>query len=229
VLLGSAKEASGPYPPQSWAYNPNIAPSEYNFEKAAVIFKELGFKDIDGDGFMEYNGKPFEFTITTNQGNKQRELSAQIIQSHLKKAGLRVNIRIIEFSSFVNQYIAKREFDAVIMGWSLSVDPDQYDLWHSKKTAPREYNFLSYDNAQVDELYEKARRVFDIEKRKEMYYKIQEIMAQDPPCVFLYYPESLSAVHKRFKGIKPAPAGIGYNFIEWWVPKQFQKYAFNDQ
>ena len=229
VLLGNGKEATGPYPPQSWAYNPNISPAEYNPEKAAALFKELGFEDINGDGFLEYKGKPFEFTITTNQGNKQRELSAQIIQRHLKIAGLKTNIRIIEFSSFVNQYIARREFDAVIMGWSLSIDPDQYDLWHSVKTAPREYNFLSYNNAQVDELYEKARRVFDIEKRKEMYYKIQEIMADDPPCIFLYYPENLAALHKRFKGIVPAPAGIGHNFQEWWVPKRLQKYAFNDK
>jgi peptide/nickel transport system substrate-binding protein len=229
VLLGSGKEAAGPYPPQSWAHNPNIAPSRYDLEKALAMFKELGFEDIDGDGFLEYKGSPFEFTITTNQGNKQRELSAQIIQSHLKKAGIKVNIRIIEFSTFVNQYIAKRDFDAVIMGWSLTVDPDQYDLWHSKKTAPREYNFLSYDNPLVDELFEKARGVFDIEKRKELYYKVQEIMEDDLPCIFLYYPESLSALHKRFKGIKPAPAGIGYNFHEWWVPEAMQKYAFSDK
>ncbi|MDR3112782.1 MAG: peptide-binding protein [Endomicrobium sp.] len=227
VLLGSAKEAAGPYPPQSWAYNPNVEPSEYNLEKAAKLFKELGFEDINGDGFLEYKGRPFEFTITTNHGNKQRELSAQIIQNHLKKAQIKANIRIIEFSTFVNQYIAKRDFDAVIMGWSLSIDPDQYDLWHSEKTAAREYNFLSYSNPEVDELYEKARTVFDIEKRKEMYYRVQEIMADDVPCIFLYYPQNLTALHKRFKGIKPAPAGIGYNFHEWWTPKRFQKYAFD--
>jgi peptide/nickel transport system substrate-binding protein len=145
----------------------------------------------------------------------------------LKKAQIKANIRIIEFSTFVNQYIAKRDFDAVIMGWSLAVDPDQYDLWHSAKTAAREYNFLSYSNPEVDALYEKARRVFDIERRKEMYYRVQEIMADDVPCIFLYYPETLTALHKRFKGIKPAPAGIGYNFREWWVPKRLQKYAMD--
>ncbi|MCL2484509.1 MAG: peptide-binding protein [Endomicrobia bacterium] len=229
VLLGTGKEAIGPYPPQSWAFNPNIAESEYNLQKAAAMLKELGFEDIDNDGWLEYLGKKFEFTITTNQGNKQRELTAQIVQQQLKKIGIKANIRIIEFSTFVNQYIAKREFDAVIMGWSLSFDPDQFLLWHSSQTAPREYNFLSYNNPRVDRLYEKARAVFDVETRKKMYYEIQEIMAEDLPCIFLYYPDSMQAVHKRFKGIEPAPIGIMYNFIEWWVPKSQQRYFFSDR
>lgn len=226
VLLGTGKEAVGPYPPQSWAYNPNLEFSEYNLKKALEMLHEIGFKDLNNDGYLEYKGKPFEFTITTNQGNKQRELSAQIIQEHLKKIGIKVNIRIIEFSTFVNQYIAEREFEAVIMGWNLTLDPDQYSLWHSAQTAPREYNFLSYNNPRVDELYEKARVIFDQEERKKMYYEIQEIMVEDPPCIFLYFPDSLTALHKRFQGVKPAPAGIGYNFIEWWVPKDLTKYNF---
>ena len=140
------------------------------------MLSDLGFKDIDGDGYLEYNGKPFGFTITTNQGNKQRELTAEIIQQQLKKIGLKANIRIIEFGTFINQYIANRDFDAVIIGWSTTPDPDQYSLWHSKLTAPRQYNFLSYDNPEVDKLLEDARSTFDAKKRKRMYYEIQEIM-----------------------------------------------------
>ncbi|MCL2389946.1 MAG: peptide-binding protein [Endomicrobia bacterium] len=229
VLLNTGKEAIGPYPPQSWAYNADIPESEYNPQKAAEMLKELGFEDINNDGWLEYKGKQFEFTITTNQGNKQRELTAQIVQEQLKKIGIKTNVRIIEFSTFINQYIAKREFDAVIMGWSLTLDPDQYSLWHSKQTAPREYNFLSYNNPEVDGLYEKARSIFDIETRKKIYYRIQEIMEKDPPCIFLYYPDSMQAVHKRFKGINPAPIGIYHNFIEWWVPKSQQRYFFSDR
>ncbi len=228
VLLGTGKEAIGPYPPQSWAYNTNIPFAEYNPQKALEILKELGFEDINKDGYLEHNGKPFEFTITTNQGGKQRELAAQVIQEQLKKIGIKTSIRIIEFSTFINQYIAKRDFDALIMGWSLTLDPDQYALWHSKQTAPREYNFMSYNNPKIDELYENARRTFNQEERKKMYFEIQEIMYKDIPCIFLYYPEGMSALHKRFKGIEEAPAGIGHNFIRWWVPKSRIKYSFQD-
>ena len=225
VLLGTGIEINGIYPPQSWAYKEQPK-SEYNPEKAVEILSSLGFKDINNDGYLEYNGKHFEFTITTNQGSKQRELSAQIIQQHLKKIGIKVNVRIIEFSTFINQYIAKRDFDAVIIGWSTTFDPDQYSLWHSQQTAPRQYNFLSYNNPEADKLFEEARTTFDIEKRKKMYHEIQDIMYEDPPCIFLYCPDSLSALHKRFRGVKDAPIGVGYNFIEWWTPRSEIKYSF---
>ena len=227
VLLGTGIEVNGIYPPQSWAYK-ELPDSEYNPAKAVEILESIGFKDINNDGYLEYKGKPFEFTITTNQGNKQRELTAEIIQEHLKKAGIKANIRIIEFSTFINQYIAKRDFDSVIIGWSTTLDPDQYSLWHSKQTASRQYNFLSYDNSRVDTLFEEARSTFDQEKRKKMYHEIQDIMLEDPPCIFLYCPDSLSALHKRFRGVTEAPIGIGYNFIEWWVPKKEMRYNFSE-
>ncbi|MDR1195345.1 MAG: peptide-binding protein [Endomicrobium sp.] len=227
VLLGTGIEINGIYPPQSWAYK-EIPKSEYDPKKALDILKSIGFLDIDNDGYLEYNGKPFDFTITTNQGNKQRELSAEIIQQHLKKIGINVNIRIIEFSTFINQYIAKREFDAVIIGWSTTLDPDQYSLWHSGQTAPRQYNFLSYNNPKIDKLLEQARTTFDMGKRKKMYHEIQDIMYEDPPCIFLYFPDSLSALHKRFRDVKDFPIGVGYNFIEWWTPRAEVKYSFQE-
>jgi peptide/nickel transport system substrate-binding protein len=226
VLLGLGSEANSSFPPQSWAANPEIEPSQYNPQKALSMLKELGFQDIDGDGWLEYKGNPFSFTIATNQGNKQRELCAQIIQENLKKIGIKTNIRIIEFSTFINQYIAKRDFDAIIMGWMLTLDPDQHDLWHSSQMGERQYNFLSYKNSRVDELFVYARTVFDQEKRKKAYYEIQKIMQEDLPCIFLYFPDSLEAIHKRFEGIEKSPAGIYHNFIKWRTAKNQMRYSF---
>jgi peptide/nickel transport system substrate-binding protein len=77
----------------------------------------------------------------------------------------------------------------------------------------------------VDRLLEAGRRTFDIEKRRKAYFRFQEILAEEQPYVFLYAPETLPVFHKRFRGIEPAPAGIGYNFIKWYVPKAEQKYT----
>lgn len=225
ILLGLGVPATGPYPPTSWAYNPVVADYDYNPEKAKKIFQKFGWIDSDKDGWLDKNGKKFEFTIITNQGNKSRAVAAELIQSHLKKVGIKVNIRILEWSTFIHQYIDKKNFDAVILGWSLSRDPDQYPLWHSSQKKEGQYNFVSYENKEVDKLLEEGRRIFPEKKRQKIYRKIHKILAEDQPYTFLYVADALPVIHKRFIGPEVAPLGIGWNFREWYVPKANQKYT----
>jgi peptide/nickel transport system substrate-binding protein len=86
---------------------------------------------------------------------------------------------------------------------------------------------VSYANPEVDALLEKGRRTYDLDERKKYYDRIQEILIADQPYTFLYYAESLPAVHCRFLGIEPAPAGIGYNFPDWYVPKSLQQHTID--
>jgi len=224
VLLGLGTVATGPYRPDMWYYNKNVKKYNYCPECAKKLLKETGWADSNNDGILDKNRKNFEFTILTNQGNNNRLKTAQIIQRRLKEIGIKVNIRVIEWASFINEFIDKKRFEAVILGWSTGIDPDQYDIWHSSKTGPKELNFISFKNKQVDELLEKARLTFDQEKRKEYYFKFQEILAEEEPYVFLYVPYSLVILHKRFRNVHLAPAGIEYNLERWWVPKLEQKY-----
>ncbi len=224
VLFGLGSVATGPYVPNTWPYNPNVKRYEYNPAKARQLLQEAGWRDTDGDGWLDKDGKRFEFTIITNMGNSLRERTATIIQWRLKQIGIKVNIRLIEWSAFINEFIDKRRFEAVILGWSIGFDPDQYDIWHSSKTGEKEFNFISYKNPEVDRLLEEGRRTFDIEKRKKAYYRIQEILAEEVPYVFLYVPDALPIVHKRFKGIKPTPIGISYNLHKWYVPRSLQRH-----
>jgi peptide/nickel transport system substrate-binding protein len=157
-----------------------------------------------------------------------RELTAEILQAQLRKVGIKVHVRIIDWSSLVHQFIDKRNFEAIIMGWSVSRDPDQYVIWHSSQTKEGQYNFVSYSNPLVDRLLEEGRRTFDQKKREEIYRRMHRIMAEDQPYVFLYYPESLVVVHKRFRGPEVTAAGLGWNFHQWFVPKEEQKYALKE-
>ncbi len=224
VLLGLGTVATGPYRPDMWYYNKNVKKYNYNPEYAKELLKEANWVDSNHDGILDKNGKKFEFTILTNQGNNNRLKTAEIIQMRLKKVGIKVNIRVIEWASFINEFIDKRRFQAVILGWSTGIDPDQYDIWHSSKTGPKELNFISYKNKEVDKLLEEGRLTFNIEERKKIYFKFQEILSEDEPYVFLYIPYSLVILHKRFRNVKLAPAGIEYNLEKWWVPKFEQRY-----
>jgi len=218
VLLGIGRPCTGPFAHVSWAYNPQAKSYEYDPDLAVCMLNDAGWKDKNSDGILEKDGKPFHFTIMTNQGNSERIHAAEIMQQNFKKVGIDANIRVMEWQAFLEQ-IDKRSFDAILLGWSMSRDPDLYDIWHSSKTKKGEYNFISYANAEVDRLLVEGRRSFDLEKRKKIYYRIHEILAEEQPYAFLYVPDATPIVHKRFKGIVPAPLGIFYNFREWSVPK----------
>ena len=222
VLLGLGKPATGPYKPGTWAHNPNVRTYPHDPEKAKALLAEAGWRRTDG-GFLEKDGKPFEFEIITNQGNEIRAKCAEIIQRRLAEIGIRVKIRVIEWAAFVNDFINKRKFDATILGWTIPMEPDLYDVWHSSKTGPQELNFVSFRNDEVDALIVRARETFDQPLRKRCYDRIQEILAEEQPYLFLYVPDALPILHARFRGVEVAPLGIGWNFIRWYVPRAEQK------
>jgi peptide/nickel transport system substrate-binding protein len=229
VLLGYGRSATGPFPPSSWAFDPAVPEIPHDPGAARSLLAEAGWTDTDGDGVLDKDGRPFAFTVITNQGNKLREQTAVILQSHLARLGVKMEVRVLEWSSFIHDFVDKGNFDAIILGWNLGRDPDQYLIWHSSQQGEGRYNFVGYENPLVDRLWEEGRRTFDRTARERVYRKIHRVLAEDLPYVFLYYPDSLPTVHKRFRNVEVAPAGLGWNFREWYVPKPLQRYRLADQ
>lgn len=224
VLFGMGQKAHGPIVPGRWAYNPKVKDIAYDPQHATKLLAQAGWKEKNSDGILVKNGKTFSFTILTNQGNLQRLMTAQIIQQRLKGVGIDVKIRVVEWATFLKEFVDKGNFEVVMLGWNISQDPDMYDIWHSSKTNTGELNFIGFKNAEVDRLLVEGRSTFDIEKRKKAYFRIQEILAEEQPYTFLYVPDALPVVSARIRGIEPAPAGIGHNQIRWFVPKTEQVY-----
>jgi peptide/nickel transport system substrate-binding protein len=230
VLLGLGEPVASPYKPGTRWSNPSLKPYPYDPIKARALLREAGFADTNGDGILEKDGKPFSFEILTNQ-NKEREMTAVLIQRRLKEVGIEVNIRVLEWASFLGRFIKPKQFDAVVLGWSLSLDPDQYGIWHSSQQAPGQFNFISYSNPQADKLLEAGRIELNPDKRMKIYHAFSKILLEDSPVIYLSAGYGLSAIHKRVKGISnPAPAaGIGHNTYEWYIPKAYYRNEMNDQ
>lgn len=222
VLLGMGVAANGPYKPGTWQYNESVRPRPYNPERARALLAEAGWKDEDGDGILDRDGVPFAFTILTNQGNSQRVKTCIIIQQRLREVGIKVDVRTVEWAAFINEFVDKGRFDAVLLSWNILQDPDIYAVWHSSQAKERGLNFMHYRNPKLDRLLERGRRLLDPKLRKPIYDKVQEILHDDAPYVFLYVPMALPIVQARVQGIAPAPAGISYNFEEWWIPEKLQ-------
>lgn len=230
VLLGLGEPVSSPYKPGTRWSNPDLHPYPYNPKKALELLKQAGFEDHDGDGILDRNGKPLAFEILTNQ-NKQREMSAVLIQRRLKEIGIDAKIRVLEWASFLGRFIKPGDFDVVVLGWSLSLDPDQFSIWHSSQQAPGQFNFIGYSNPKVDRLLEQGRLELNPEKRMKIYHEFAQILLEDSPVVYLYAGYGLPAIHKRVKGIdNPAPpAGIGHNSYEWYIPQPLRRNEISAQ
>lgn len=224
ALLGLGRVATGPFLPESWAYNPAVRESAFDPAAARKLLTEAGWADTDGDGVLDKGGQKFSFTVLTNQGNEERRMVCEMIQKRLRDIGIRMQIRVVEWGTFLKEFIDKKRFEAVLLAWQLSYDPDIYDIFHSSKTHPGEFNFVTYRNDEADRLLEEGRRLFPEEERARVYQRLHEILSDDEPYTFLYVPEALPVVHRRFRGVESAPIGVGHNFIHWFVPANEQKY-----
>ncbi len=225
VLLGLGQVATGPLKPGTYWYNPKVRRYPYDPQLARRLLAKEGWADHDGDGWLDKGGRRFEFAIITNQGNAYRANTGVIIQRRLADIGVKVRLRTIEWSAFLKEFINKGRFEACLLGWSIPPDPDLYEVWHSSSARPGGLNFTGYKNPELDRLLAAQRATFDRVRRKAILDRIQEILADQVPYTFLYVADSLPILGARYRGIRPAPAGISYNFIKWWVPRPLQRPA----
>ena len=225
VRLGLAREATGPYKPGTPQYNPNVHQYPYDPAKARALLAQAGWTETNADGILVKHGVPFKFDLLSAQGSDEGRKVAEIIQASLKDIGVQAEIRVIEWAALLKEYIKKRNFEGVILAWGITPDPDQYDIWHSSKTSPDELNRIGYANPEADELLEKGRSTCVEADRKKYYDRLQEVLAEDQPIVFLYFRDGLPVVSSRVRGIVPASIGINYNFNEWFVPLNLHRYT----
>ena len=224
VLLGLGLPVASPYKPGTRWSNPKLQPYPYDPHKAIALLKEAGFEDHDHDGVLDRDGQPLSFEILTNQ-NKEREMSAVLVQRRLKEIGIDVKIRVVEWATFISRFIKTGDFNVVLLGWGLGLEPDQFNIWHSSQQAPGQFNFIGYNNPKVDKLLEAGRLELNPDKRMKIYHEFSEILLEDSPVVYLFAGYGLPAIHKRVKGIdNPAPpAGIGHNSYEWYIPTPLRR------
>jgi peptide/nickel transport system substrate-binding protein len=227
VVMGLGREATGPFRPGHWADNPAVKGIPYDPRRAAALLAEAGWTTRDAAGLLVKDGKPFTFELLTNQGNDERKKVAEIIQASLREIGVGVDIRILEWAALLKEHIKKRPvgFDALILGWSTAADPDQFVVWHSSQMGANELNHIGYASPEADALLEVGRTTCHQTDRVKYYHRLHQVLADDQPVVFLYWRDALPAIASRIQGIHPGPAGLRWNFTDWFVPKHLHRYT----
>ncbi len=205
VYFGQAILATGFEPTVSWAYDPNVKP-KYTFDKkkAEEMLDAAGWEK-GASGIREKDGVPFRFEILTNVGNKERENLIVVMQQQWKDIGVDASPKPIQFQQLVTQLTNQRTFDCFMLGFNLDPDPDQAEIWGSESARPGGFNGMPYKNPEADRLFEDALETLDRNKRKEIYFKIQDIFAEDAVAPILHYPKRLWAVSKRVQNFGVGP------------------------
>ncbi|RMF92914.1 MAG: peptide ABC transporter substrate-binding protein, partial [Nitrospinota bacterium] len=206
LLYNQAERITGPFPKQTEYYNPDVPPLPYDPEGALRLLGEAGWKR-NQEGWLEKDGKPFKFTIITNNGNEIRKAIMVIAQNAWRRLGIQVEADSVEWTVFLSKYINKANFDAVILGWSMGIDPDLYQIWHSSQTDPGELNFVGYQNPVADDLIIKIRQEYDRKKQIAYTRKLHEIIYEDQPYTFLYVRKWTALLDRKIVIKRVAPDG----------------------
>ncbi|MFC4320659.1 peptide-binding protein [Litchfieldia salsa] len=217
VMNGDGQIANVPESPLSWAYNDEVPVFEYDPEKAKSLLAEAGWEDTDGDGILDKDGEKFSFVIKTNQGNKIREDIVVVLQQQFKEIGIEATPEIVEWSAYIEQISAPNwDYDALVLGWSLSTFPDASDIFHSNQIEEG-LNFVWYKNEEADKLMEKAKTTIDQDEYKELYSQIYKIIAEDQAYTFLYYPNVHRAMPENLQGYVFNAKSDFYDANKWWL------------
>ena len=204
MYFGHAKVCTGPFLPGTGAYNPSVKAPKLDIKKAKELLKRAGYD----------KNHPLSFELSTNTGST-RIYMAQILQSQLRKAGVIVKLRIMEWQAFLNTVVMPKRFEAVLLAWSVGLKPDAYSIWDSESYKKGGFNFVGYKNKEVDKLIKKAERTVDDKKFNTIYRKIFKLITDDNPYLFLIIPNSITVVNKKIHPVSPSIIGVMHNVIEW--------------
>lgn len=219
IYYGQAEVIAGNFMPGSAEWNEEISPWPFDPEQAQTLLAEAGWTHNQSTGFLERDGVPFRFDAATTNQNPVAEKVLTLYKEELARVGIDLTIRLMEWASLLER-VDKREFDVILMGWSMPPDPDPYQVWHSSQ-ADAGSNYVGFIHPETDEIVENARLSFDKDERIRLYRRFQEIIHEEQPYLFLLTPKVLAAADKRLQGIQVYPFGVDQR--EWFVPRELQR------
>jgi ABC-type transport system substrate-binding protein len=228
VLYRQGRRTTGPFPQQTEYYDPTVQPLPYDPAGAARLLHEAGWRK-NAQGILEKDGQPLAFTLITNAGNEERQAIMVIAQNAWRRLGVKIEILSLEWAVFIRERVNKLDFDAVVLGWSMGLDPDIFQIFHSSQAGPQQLNFVGYQNPRADELMVRIRREYDDARQTAMARELHRLIARDQPYTFLYVRQALSLLDGKIVRMVRRPDGtpeyvpfepnrlgrINFHFEQW--------------
>jgi len=214
LLRGQARVADGLLPPGDWAYETNVPRYGYDPAKAETLLDLAGYPRR-GD---PHSGKRLQLTLKSSTDQSVRLLS-EVLQDQWRRVGIDLQLQPLEFATLFSD-ITRGNFQIYTLRWvGANNDPDIFEfVFSSKRIPPAGANRGRYRSAELDLLVDQARVESDREKRKALFGRVQQIVAEDEPYLPLWFLDNISVHRGRVTQIQLTPSG-DYDFLSKIVVK----------
>jgi peptide/nickel transport system substrate-binding protein len=229
VYQGRGAPIWGPVTPgnRRWI-NASVAHKARSVDRARSLLKEAGFSWSDGpnrdSALIDTDGKAVDFSVLTSSSNADRAKMATLIQDDLKQLGMHVQVVPMEFRSLLDRILQTKEYDACLLGLvSFDADPTaDTNVWMSSGGThlwnPSQAHPTTAWEAEIDSLMEQQLAAPGYEERKKLYDRLQEILAEEQPMVFLASPDILVGAKNQVGNFHPT---VLEPYVLWNVEQLF--------
>jgi peptide/nickel transport system substrate-binding protein len=210
VFGGHAKPAFGPVSPanQFW-FNSSLPVPKHDAAGALRLLAQGGFR-LENGTLRDSSGNRVEFTVITNAGNKSREQMATMIQQDLAEVGIKVGIVTLDFPSLIERITRTYDYEACLLGLvNTDLDPNsQMNVWLSSaenhQWNPKQSTPATAWEAELDRLMRAQSSAITDKKRKAEFDKVQQIVAEQQPFIYLVNKDAMSAISPTLIGSSPS-------------------------
>jgi len=219
---GKGQLISGPFAPGSWAYNLDVKPLEYSPQKANALLDRVGFTERTKSGIRKKGSYELKFKMVVPI-SKENETTKRVIlafQNYLKRVGIGIEIEWLEWQAWTEAVFYRHDFDIIYAEWLFDDSFDISSLFHSREIGPGKNNFGAYRNPEVDALLDEARNTLDIEKKKTIYKKLHEILADDAPYTYLWTLTNYAAYNRKLRRVSIHPTRFFTYVKDWYIVEE---------
>ncbi len=222
LLFGQGLLATSTVPPWHALYPKDVQPVAFDQQQAMQLLEQEGWKDSNGDGVRDKNGKPLRFTMLSSDNTVNRSV-VEMVQAQLRKIGVQVDARALEFQTMRSQHVA-RDFDAVFTNFVLDnfqMAAAPTAMFHSRLAGKAgSTNRSSVRNPELDRLIDRAFGATDQAQARAIWRDITLLLEREQPVTFMYWLNELAATQKSVHGVTMDPRGEFVSVAQWSLSKR---------